>query len=61
MLEYDRARWPGGVMTGYILWIAARWADWCTARGFKNQDVAALVLGDQMHPNFDAWLAEEIP
>lgn len=28
MLAHDSAEWPGGHMTGFILWIQARWAEW---------------------------------
>lgn len=27
-LEHDIEKYPGGRMTGFLLWISARWAEW---------------------------------
>lgn len=47
---HDDAAWPGGCMTGFALWISARWAEWHKATGFRG------VLGQAQHDEFDAWL-----
>lgn len=48
-LAHDDARFPGGVMTGYILWIAEQWRRFAAATGFeplRNQDALdALFVG----------------
>ncbi len=44
-------RWPGGVMTGYILWINERWSAFCKLFG-RNR----FFLTDQDHREFDKWL-----
>lgn len=43
MLARDEAVWPGGCMTGYILWITRKWRKW-TGPAWD-------------HDGFDAWLA----
>lgn len=31
MLAHDEKRWPGGCMTGFILWIQGKWLEFDTA------------------------------
>ena len=33
MLWFDRERFPGGCMCGFITWIGAKWRDWETLTG----------------------------
>lgn len=54
MIERDHERWPGGPMTGYILWIRERWAEWATANKRDRNH-----LTDEDHAAFDAWLADQ--
>lgn len=52
--ERDRARYPGGHMVGYIVWIQDRWREWERANGrtpWGNKTDAA-------HAAFDQWLSE---
>lgn len=49
---HDEEAWPGGRMTGYILWISAKWREWC--------DLVKLPRGHYMgpveHKAFDVFL-----
>jgi hypothetical protein len=45
MLARDTEQYPGGCMTGYILWISWKWREWPGAAWD--------------HEGFDAWLAPE--
>ena len=56
MLEYDRERFPGGFMVGYMLWIQQQWAEWARARGGRPQ-----CLTQEHHADFDAALAKVQP
>ncbi len=51
MLTKDSARWTG-CMTGYILWIQARWSEWRRLMGYKGSD----PLWPIDHAMFDMWL-----
>jgi hypothetical protein len=54
MLAHDEVRWPGGCMTGFILWIDARWQefDQITKKAYR------LYHGrtQNAHSVFDHWL-----
>lgn len=49
-LARDTVCWPGGNMTGFILWCGQRWAEWRALTG----RTAPADLAD--HAAFDAWL-----
>lgn len=51
ILEADHERWPGGVMTGYIIWIQEKWNEWLKVKGSRD-----LILTTQHHEEFDRWL-----
>lgn len=51
-LERDRRLYPGGVMTGYMGWCAARWAEFDRERG----TLAYHMRSADEHASFDAWL-----
>lgn len=53
MLEADRAAWPGGIMTGFILWIRARWQEWDKLMGLPAEE----PHDDEQCRQFDTWLA----
>lgn len=52
-------------MTGFMLWVRARWADWRAARGLPSMKASSLwgepILGPGDHAEFDDWLAKEVP
>lgn len=54
MALLDEARYPGGRMAGFQVWMSERWADWRLARG-RGHDT---ILSDADHADFDAWLAD---
>ena len=39
MLEYDRKRWPGGCMCGFMLWIGDLWRGYRKSIGLKEDQV----------------------
>lgn len=51
MMEHDRAKWPGGVMCGFILWMNEQWPAWKKAAGWRGS-----LLSEKDHASFDAWL-----
>lgn len=53
MLEHDRAAWPGGLMTGFILWISERWSEWYRLNNWHPD----WPKGEAEHREFDEWLA----
>jgi len=52
VLARDRERYPGGCMTGFIVWLGYRWAEWLKATGRRRP------LTEEDHAAFDAWLSE---
>lgn len=54
MVERDAAAYPGGKMTGFLLWIDAGWRTWDEKRGGKPQ--ASRSAAD--HAAFTEWLLE---
>lgn len=55
-LERDAKARPAGKMTGYILWISARWNEWRELRGVDRFD----PITPEQHADFDAWLASVV-
>ena len=52
MLPFDRKRWPGGVMCGYIIWINGKWNEFAKAIGVER------YWAGLQQDRFDAWLKE---
>lgn len=52
MLARDDERYPGGVMTGFVLWIGEQWHAWKKAAGHQGK-----VTTEADHANFDQWLS----
>ena len=53
-LAHDRERWPGGRMTGFMLWIRERWHAWSQETGEKPDG----GWRPNQHKLFNAWLQE---
>lgn len=55
MMSFDRKRWPGGVMCGYVLWINEQ------SRKFKEIKPGAFVFdGLTDHKGFDDFLIKQV-
>lgn len=50
MIAVDGARFPGGKMAGFMLWIGQQWREWQRETGHRG----AKSRAD--HAAFDAWL-----
>lgn len=57
MLEHDRTCYPGGHMTGFVLWIQANWAQFAKIRPEMNPEIKTTAD----HAAFDAWLDGAYP
>jgi hypothetical protein len=53
MMIKDRAEWPGGEMTGFILWIQQHVRAWNRAYGRQEPD----HIPHAETAEFDSWLA----
>ena len=51
MLAFDKERYPGGCMTGFMLWIQNKWRVWAKLTGTDLE-----FLGEKEHEAFDIWL-----
>jgi hypothetical protein len=56
MIRRDRALWPGGHMTGFVLWIHQRWDEWRELSRYPKH----AALGPEQHAHFDSWLADRM-
>jgi hypothetical protein len=65
MLAHDDAAWPGGKMTGFILWMSEQWhAFMVTHCPHKRGTLAWDMFKAQAAESdglFDQWQAKEIP
>lgn len=55
MLTYDAERYPGGRMTGFIVWISDHWQRWDKL----HQRGRDPVRTTEEHTAFDAWLTTQ--
>ncbi|MBB6306261.1 hypothetical protein [Xanthobacter tagetidis] len=53
-LQHDRVRWPGGKMTGFILWLREMLQVYAAEPGRYS-----LSAGIADHDHYDAWLLEQ--
>jgi hypothetical protein len=53
-LALDRKLYPGGCMTGFILWVKARWREFDQMKGQRADDPDSRT--DQKMREFDGWL-----
>lgn len=51
-LEADTERYPGGQMTGFILWISAKWQAWDA----MHKHASNHVRDAKEHGEFDEWI-----
>lgn len=57
----DKRRWPGGCMTGFILWMGEQWRAFCALGKVRNPDDARLKYGaDKADRMFDQWLCRRV-
>lgn len=66
MIEHDKEAWPGGKMTGYILWSNAHWSRWFVeCKGRKRAEPASSSYPDYIserdQKHFTAWLQQQYP
>lgn len=55
-LVADDSAWPGGCMTGFILWIGGKWNEWKSETQWGG-----IVLTNEDHTAFDNWLLTDTP
>lgn len=51
-LAADTKRYPGGKMTGFILWISAKWQAWDVLHKHDGNHARSA----EEHGRFDAWI-----
>jgi hypothetical protein len=54
MLVFDAERFPGGAMSGFVVWISERWREWCSINRRGRDD----VLSSEDHASNDAFIGE---
>ena len=52
MLVHDAIEWPGGIMTGFMLWIQGKWWEWDGLNNHPSRE----PHGEAQHKAFDLWL-----
>jgi len=57
IMERDEKQWPGGRMTGFILWVNERWGKWYEI-AYPEGKPEVLTCKD--HENFDKWLRKRV-
>lgn len=56
MLTFDKKKWPGGKMCGFILWIREQWNVWSEESG----EIKDGHWSTTQHKKFDQWLQESL-
>ena len=59
MLETDNREWPGGCMTGFMLWLGARWTDFEKLKAAKVRSYERSYWRVIHETEFDLWLNAE--
>lgn len=54
MLAHDAEAWPGGNMTGFLLWISERWQAFGNVRGVRAPRY--YPWSDEDHADFDRFI-----
>lgn len=52
MFEADDARYPGGRMAGFMIWIRGQWHEYRTAHGISPN----APVSNEQHDHFNTWL-----
>jgi hypothetical protein len=52
MILDDDERWPGGCMTGFILWVSGKWRTWNELNGWPQNE----PHGEEQQDAFDVWI-----
>lgn len=55
MKRHDREHWPGGINTGFILWISASWSEWLKMHSRKRDS----ILSEEDHEMFTRWVSDD--
>lgn len=57
---HDEEAWPGGKACGFMLWMNARWTEWCALKGYRRTAGGHndTPLTDDDHRDFTFWLLE---
>jgi len=54
-LKVDKEKWPGGCMTGFVLWNSERLHEWKTETGFY---LSGKVMSEKLYDEYDQWLVD---
>ncbi|MHC1728536.1 MAG: hypothetical protein AB9866_21470 [Syntrophobacteraceae bacterium] len=57
MHEIDDERFPGGIMTGFMLWMSKMWDEWHRVRHIPRS--RNYILSESEILDFDQWLQEK--
>lgn len=57
MLRWDKERFPGACMMGFILWINRKWHEWYEVNGLSRNHIKS----EEDHKNFTRWLKPRRP
>lgn len=58
MMAHDDKRWPGGCMTGFILWMAEKTGQYARATGRRRGNIE--LEAEIRTTKFDQWLAANL-
>jgi len=61
-MAHDDIEYPGGIMTGFILWIPNAWREWAKDKKLSPEKVKQLRsnrASQEQHDDFDGWLREK--
>jgi hypothetical protein len=62
MLAADRERYPGGCMTGFVLWLRERWDEFFHATDGEVPSSNDRALAVYHHEkSFDTWVTTSFP
>lgn len=56
----DEDDYPGGRMTGFVLWLRPQWVEFQTMHGCNSSSEVRLKLGMKTDFMFDEWLEDKV-